>query len=201
MAYNLAKRPRLQSRSPSPSGSDSDTARLSSAVRRCKDRDGSRCVITKAFNPIDVAHIYPYSMHNTTQRTTIDGFWRLLSFFWTEERVNSWFDSVFPRETEVVENLLCLAPQMHRYHGAALFALKPISLTEGKERLTVKFYWLTSHQNSDSVDTSTAPTLPSNLTRRGDMHKAWNVVTEKKIASGDEIVFETSDPEKLPLPD
>lgn len=100
-----------------------------------------------------------------------------------------------------MENLLCLAPQMHRYHVNSLFALKPIRISDDKKRLLAKFYWLTSHQKFDSVDISIVPTLPSNLTGRGDMHKAWNIVTEKKIISGDEIVFETSDPENLPLPD
>ncbi|EZF68489.1 hypothetical protein H105_09006 [Trichophyton soudanense CBS 452.61] len=196
-----AKRPRLQSRSPSPLGSGSTTSRSQSAARDCRERDGDRCTITKAYHPIDVAHIYPYSMRNTTERGPGHNFWNLLSYFWTEEHVNSWYESVFPRGTEVVENLLCLAPQMHRYHGSSLFALKPIHISDDKKRLLAKFYWLTSHQKSDSVDISTVPTLPSNLTGRGDMHKAWNIVTEKKIISGDEIVFETSDPENLPLPD
>ncbi|KAM5445973.1 hypothetical protein MaudCBS49596_006918 [Microsporum audouinii] len=193
------KRRRVSSRSPSPS--TSDRSRSATAAQDCRSRDGNRCIITKAYDPIDVAHIYPYSMRNVVVGGSNSSFWNLLSFFWTEPHIRSWYASVFPRGTEVVSNLLCLAPQMHRYHERALFALQPINLSEDKKCMTLRFYWLPKRNFSNSVNLSDPPTIPSNLSGLGQEHKAWHIQTEKKISSGDKIIMETDDPDNFPLPD
>jgi len=131
-------------------------------------------------------------------------FWSILRVFWSKERVDAWYQATFSRGTEVVDNLMCLAPHVHKYHERAQFALQPIMFTEDKMRLTVRFWWLPRFEHSDEgVDLDESPSILEKLDHRmGRSHvtKLYNVNTDEKICSGDEICFETSDPESLPLP-
>ena len=60
------------------------------------------CVLTKAGEPIEVAHIYPFSMRceRTPVGRSIRYFWNTLNMFWFEERVNAWYAAIFSRGTE-----------------------------------------------------------------------------------------------------
>ena len=127
--------------------------------------------------------------------------WDILGIFWSQERVNSWYNAVFERGTEVVENLMCFAPHVHRWHTKGLFALQPVKLSEDGKCLTLKFYWLPRRSSSVEMDITESPSIPEDLAELPQHLKAWNVITERKICSGDEIRLETPDPEKLPLPD
>jgi hypothetical protein len=72
---------------------------------------------------------------------------------------------------------------------------------DDKKRLKVKFFWLPRYQHSSRVDILHTPSIPGDVDQEPNVVKMWNVQTEKKIYSRDEICLETSDPERLPLPD
>jgi hypothetical protein len=160
-------------------------------------------VLTRAAEPVEVAHIYPFSMRNLKASTPADplSIWTVLRQFWSQDRVDAWYKAVFPVGTEVVNNLMCLCPNAHKYHERASFALEPREISDDKKRLKVKFFWLPLYQQSSRVDLLHTPSIPEDLDQGPRGLKMWNVQTEKKICSGDEICLETNDPERLPLPD
>src|SRR4051794_8090914 len=128
-------------------------------------------------------------------------FWSVLYQFWSQDRVDAWYNTIFSSGTEVVYNLMCLGPSVHKYHERAYFALEPKEISNDKKRLIVRFYWLPRYQHSDEVDILCSPLIPEDLD--GDNHEVslWNRSAKKLICSGDEIYLETNDSERLPLPD
>lgn len=99
---------------------------------------------------------------------------------------------------------MCLAPHAHKYHERALFELQPIALAEDKRRLTCRFWWLLRFDYPNhNVDLNSMPSIPARCDHgRGHSHvvKLYNANTDQKVCSGDEMCFEKSDPESLPLP-
>ena len=85
-------------------------------------------MITKAGEPVDVARIYPFSMRNLKESSSCDSIWAALRIFWSQERVDAWYNAVFSSRTEVVSNLMCLNPSAYKYHERAYFALEPIEI-------------------------------------------------------------------------
>jgi len=164
-----------------------------------------KCVITKAAEPVDVAHIYPFSMRNIRQPLSLPSFsfWSVLKLFWSPERVKKWYDAIFSTDagTEIVSNLMCLCPNAHRYHERAFFALKPVDISEDKKKLRMQFYWLPKNKFSNGVDALRVPVIPE--TEDGSIHEIglWDVKTRQEIHSGHVLDVETDDPENLPLPD
>jgi HNH endonuclease len=162
-------------------------------------------VLTENSEPVDVAHIYPFSMHNLRAPTSMDpnNIWTVLGLFWSQSRVNAWYEAIFSNGTEVVYNLMCLAPSVHKYHENAYFVLKPKEISDDKKRLTVKFFWLPRNQQQYGplVDILHIPSIPEDLDGRHVGVGLHNNNTDKRIRSGDEICLETKDPERLPLPD
>ena len=152
----------------------------------------------------EAAHIYPLSMGKYLQMSNLPtSIWGTLRNFWSEERVDSWYNAIFPSGTEVVHNLICLSPDAHKFHQKACFALEPREISDNKERLKVKFFWLRQYKQfkGAKVDILSRPSLPGNLDPGSDGLGLLNVRTSGKICSGDEIWLETEDPESLPLPD
>ena len=82
--------------------------------------------------------------------------------FWSADRIKSWYETIFSTDsgTEIVPNLMCLCPNAHRYHERALFALKPIEVSDDKGKLRVQFYWLPRNKLSNSIDILTVPAIP-----------------------------------------
>jgi hypothetical protein len=160
-------------------------------------------VLTKVAEPVDVAHIYPFSMRNHKAYPSSDPYsiWVILTQFWSQDRVDAWYKAIFSSGTEVVYNLMCLDPSAHKYHEKAYFALEPKEISNDKKRLTVKFYWLPRYQHSDKIDILYSPSIPEDGDGENHGVGLWNVSTKKQIYSGDEIYLETNDPERLPLPD
>jgi hypothetical protein len=73
-----------------------------------------KCVLTKAGEPNEIAHIYPYSMRNENDRNgdNPDGgprpsFWDILRAFW--------YSAIFCAGTEACYNLMCLSLDAHAY--------------------------------------------------------------------------------------
>jgi hypothetical protein len=160
-------------------------------------------VLTKVAEPVDVAYIFPFSMRNLKAPTSLDPYsiWTVLRLFWSQDRVDAWYKAIFSSGTEVVYNLMCLAPHVHKYHERAYFALEPKEISDDKKRLTVKFFWLPRNQYSPTVDILRTPLIPEDLDGQNHGVGLWNFHTDKRIRSGDEIYLETNDPETLPLPD
>jgi hypothetical protein len=160
-------------------------------------------VLTKIAEPVDVAHIYPFSMRNLKAPTSPDplSLWSVLLQFWSQDRVDAWYKAIFSSGTEVIYNLMCLTPTAHKFHEKAYFALEPKEISNDKKRLTVKFFWLPRNQYSPKVDILHTPLIPEDLDGRNLGVGLWNFHTDKRIRSGDEIYLETNDPETLPLPD
>ncbi|EZF36468.1 hypothetical protein H101_00018 [Trichophyton interdigitale H6] len=180
---------------------DSDN-QLTSVQMRCRYRDQSRCIITKSLDPVDVAYIFPYSMRRSLAGDNQHHlFWALLRYFWTESRINAWTTAAFPAGSlDVVENVLCFAPTMYGWYSKGLVALQSIRQSEDKKEFTIKFYWLPLRKSAKNMSLLTNPTIPEDLVGIDGDYRAWNVRTGEEIASGQEIVLTTSDPENLSLP-
>jgi hypothetical protein len=128
-------------------------------------------------------------------------FWNALHIFWSEERVNAWYDAVFPKGTEACYNLMCLCPDAHKYWEKAHFALKPIGLSDDKKGLDIQFFWLAKGNRTSQVAILQHPPLPVQLDQGPNMTMLLNVQTKQIICSGDQIALETDDPVAHPLPD
>jgi len=162
-----------------------------------------KCVLTKAGDPFQIAHIYPFCMadeHELNGRRS--SFWATLRMFWSAERVESWYNAIFhtAARTEVCENLICLGLNPHGYWGKAYFALKPIGLSDDKKRLDLQFFWLSKSDKPYQVDILRRHSFSANLDQGPNLARILNHETLKLICSGDNISLETSDPGELPLP-
>ena len=124
-----------------------------------------------------------------------------MEYFWEKEKVKTWFEAIFENGgTEVVSNMLCLAPQVHAYHERALFALQPVERSEDSKCQKVKFHWLYPHRHEGRVALSVAPEIPEDHSSGPRQLKLYDLPTDRKLCSGDEISITTPDPDRLPLP-
>jgi HNH endonuclease len=130
--------------------------------------------------PKEVAHIYPFSMRyeDNTLKQQGPSFWDTLRIFWSKERVDAWYNAVFPTGTEVCQNLICLAPHAHAYWERAYFALKPIRISGDKECLEVQFFWLTSRFYTLKVNTLRVPSLTADLDRGPNSTMLFNLESQ-----------------------
>ncbi|KAA8648290.1 HNH endonuclease signature motif containing protein [Aspergillus tanneri] len=153
------------------------------ANKDCRRRDQESCVVTKAGEPLEIAHIYSYSMGRRKNSQAQVDFWNTLKCFWSQEQVAAWEVAVLgPEGTETVKNLICLSSHVHALWAKARFAFKPLEMDADKKRLKTP-----------------APCFRiTSLLARGT--KLFNCNTETKICSGDVIEFTTDDPDNLPLP-
>ncbi|PKY06148.1 hypothetical protein P168DRAFT_288110 [Aspergillus campestris IBT 28561] len=188
---------------PVKQGSESPAkrARSRNARKACLERDQETCVITKAGEPLEVAHIYPYSLGQREADPSQFMFWRTLGWFWTDEKIQAWKSAVLgPQGTETCSNMLCLGSNVHGLWGMARFSLKPIEISEDKKTLKVKFFWLPNFCFSRHVPMTACPKVPQDPRCGPKNTKLWDCDTEKIIESGEEIILRTDDPEVRPLP-
>jgi hypothetical protein len=120
--------------------------------------------------------------------------------FWSKERVEAWYNAIFPTCSEVCQNLICLAPHVHAYWERAYFALKPIRISDDKKRLVIQFFWLSSASRISRVNIPDAPLLSAPV-HGPNSTRLFNNETYAVIKPGDEIVLETDDAVSRPLPD
>ncbi|KAE8355419.1 hypothetical protein BDV28DRAFT_128839 [Aspergillus coremiiformis] len=188
----IPQKRKAQSKEPIP--------RRSEKIRnRCIERD-EYCAVTKKDEPVEVAHIYPFSMMGRP-RTEQSTFWLVLSNFWQPERIEQWKKVVLgPEGTEVLENMLCLSADCHSLWDMARFALQPMELSEDKKVLKARFFWLPVAKYLKNIAITTRPSLPSDLKHIGRQTKLFNCETSTQICSGDIITMQTADPETHPLP-
>ncbi|KAE8399494.1 hypothetical protein BDV37DRAFT_287513 [Aspergillus pseudonomiae] len=181
------------------------TGREAAAKKLCNERDNSTCVLTGFLEPLEVAHIYPYSIGQKGENELQD-FWRVLTFFWIPEKVRSWSEHVLgPDGTETCSNMMCMVNVAHKLWEKARFALKPLSLSEDQRVLTVQFFWLPTNlyfRGIPAIETpSPFPRDFSSSTVNGEHSaKLYNIATDTKLCSGDIITFETDNPVSHPLP-
>jgi hypothetical protein len=123
--------------------------------------------------------------------------------FWSKKRIDAWYNAIFsnPAKTEICQNLICLAPHAHAYWERAYFALKPIRISDDKKRLDIQFFWLSSNPHVLGVNILQAPSLTVDSDQGPNFTMLFNLNSEKKIQSGDEISLETDDPVSRPLPE
>ena len=129
-------------------------------------------------------------------------FWDTLRIFWSEERIDAWYNAIFSNSTrtEICQNLVCLTPSAHAYWERAYFALKPVKLSEDKKRLDIQFYWLPATPPGTRVDIIRVPSISAS-DRGRNLTRLFNNETCTVISSGNEISLETDDPTLRPLPD
>lgn len=160
------------------------------------------------FPQVDVAHIYPLSLkksqssgNNKKGTGKYDNFWKTLQLFWSKDQVDKWEAQLTgPCGTELCENLLCLCPSAYRLWGACYFAFQPLHLRDDGKELITRFYWLpevTPHkvQVQDKPSISLHP--PAELL---NLRVENTDGSAHKMNSGDLVIFQTKDPENLPLP-
>ncbi|KAJ5686611.1 hypothetical protein N7536_009230 [Penicillium majusculum] len=177
-----------------------------SAKTACLERDDFSCVITN-FPQVDVAHIYPLSLKksqssgNNKCTDTYDDFWKTLHMFWRKDQVDKWEAQLTgPCGTELCENLLSLCPNAHRLWGAFYFALQPLHLCDDSKELITRFYWM-PEVTRDKVQVQDKPSIslhpPAELL---NLRVENTDGSAHKMNSGDLVIFQTKDPESLPLP-
>lgn len=169
---------------------------------QCQTRDQCRCIVTKDFEH-DVAHIYPSSLRTQSLFSGLldKSIWGALQLFWSKDRVEAWYNAVFPdgQFIDVCDNLLCLSPSAHRYHAKGYFALKPIAISDDQKSLTVEFFWLQKGSHQKFVNICDIPAIASY--NQGPRYaRLINHETTALIRSGGKILIETEDPTNYPLP-
>ncbi|KAE8421407.1 hypothetical protein BDV36DRAFT_292333 [Aspergillus pseudocaelatus] len=158
------------------------------------------CLLTGKGEPVEIAHIYPYSMMGKP-KTTQELFWRHLESFWHPERIARWKKTVMdPSGVKVLENIMCLSRDSHGLWGKARFALQPLELSVDRKALAVRFFWIPVSKYMKTMGLKTTPFLPPNLGHTGQRIRLFNCESEKPICSGDVITMKTSDPDEYPLP-
>lgn len=130
--------------------------------------------------------------------------------FFTEERLDSWRAEMFRDSADPTKlsdgchNLISLSPDAHSYWERALFALRPVSLSDDEKTLTVELYWQKkpSHGRFDTVDLLETPHSSKGLTQveRSSLAILYEDGIQKPIHSGDVFILTTHDPQTHPLP-
>ncbi|XRM39714.1 hypothetical protein ABZX51_003059 [Aspergillus tubingensis] len=176
------------------------------AKKLCKERDQNACILTGYREPLEVAHIFPYSL-GQRKKTELDIFWDNLKGYWNEEKISKWKAQVLgPNGTETCSNLMCMSNLAHKLWETARFALNPLSISEDKKVLKVKFFWMPINKFSESMSSRDIPSpFPdgrvSSIMVEGQLNaKLFNIQTEKALRSGDILTFTTDDPVDHPLP-
>jgi hypothetical protein len=158
--------------------------------------------LTKANDPIHVAHLFPFCLRHESSFSGRDSIWGVLLYFWEAEKVTAWYNAVFDQGTETVSNMLCFAPTIHAYHSRALFALEPTQLSEDHTCQKVKFHWLYAQKHTRRAELTRSPEIPEpSSTGTGPRElRLFDVPTGRPLCSGDEVSITTPDPDRLALP-
>ncbi|KAL7650943.1 hypothetical protein ACMYSQ_010699 [Aspergillus niger] len=164
------------------------------------ERDNDMCLITRAGVPVEIAHIFPYSLAQPNSAETLKDVWDTARFFWSIEKVSKWEEAVSgPNGTESCSNLMALC--VHGLGKRACFALKPLDISDDREKLRVEFFWLSVPSvYPERVEIRTPPSTSCLIDHGPHNTRLWNCETLAPIRSGDVLTFTTRDPDQLPLP-
>ncbi|KAF3893893.1 HNHc domain-containing protein [Trichophyton interdigitale] len=190
------------------------TSRSKRASQDCRKRD-KMCIITKATEPCEVAHIIPYSFCSKSKFSRAS-FWNALKCFWKEDEINQFRQLVDQISEKSIENTVLLAPHAHSYWDRQLFVLEPVQLSDDHKMLQLKFHWLqpsmtpfmTQPSTESESNLSEPPTMPGNLFSGGRPSadsetpnvRLYDCQTDARIPSGHVITLHTEDPVNCPLP-
>ncbi|GKZ72486.1 hypothetical protein AnigIFM60653_003786 [Aspergillus niger] len=168
----------------------------------CKERDNDMCLITRAGVPVEIAHIFPYSLAQPNSAETLKDVWDTARFFWSIEKVSKWEEAVSgPNGTECCSNLMALWSSVRGLWERACFALKPLDISDDREKLKVEFFWLSvPSAYLERVELRTPPSTFCLNDHGPHNTRLWNCETLAPIRSGDVLTFTTRDPDQLPLP-
>ncbi|EGE02739.1 hypothetical protein TEQG_01776 [Trichophyton equinum CBS 127.97] len=191
-----------------------ETSRPKKASQDCRKRD-KMCILTKATEPCEVAHIIPYSFCSKPKFSRAS-FWNALKCFWKEDEINQFRQLIDRISEESIENTVLLAPNAHRYWDRQLFVLEPVQLSDDHKMLQLKFHWLqpsmtpftTQLSTESESNLSEPPTMPCNLFSGGRPSadsetpnvRLYDCQTDARIPSGHVITLHTEDPVNCPLP-
>ncbi|GAD97072.1 conserved hypothetical protein [Paecilomyces variotii No. 5] len=187
-----------------------------------KERDGSLCVLTRRI-PIQVTHLWPGYLiprrsSSSDLESNIPDFWKMLKVFWKPEKVSRWRSQIFgdpedpTRPMDVCFNMMCLRKDLHTMWTNGTFALRPVSLSEDRKELLVKFYWqpFYSHLLRNEIDLLQAPLTSRGLDKGRNIQGYAELIVQtasqtvapqlSRVVSGAVFSLRTSDPERLPLP-
>ncbi|KAJ0422329.1 hypothetical protein BJY00DRAFT_280729 [Aspergillus carlsbadensis] len=67
-----------------------DNPRSKSTPELVLERDSNRCLLTKAGELVEIAHIYPFCMGKREGTQQQIRFWTYLELFWSKDRVTAW---------------------------------------------------------------------------------------------------------------
>ncbi|GKZ75510.1 hypothetical protein AnigIFM56816_000163 [Aspergillus niger] len=172
------------------------------AKRLCKERDNDMCLITRAGVPVETAHIFAYSLAQPNSAETLKDVWDTARFFWSPEKVSKWEEAVSgPNGTECCSNLMALWSSVRGLWERACFALKPLDISNDREKLRVVFFWLSvPSAYLERVELRTPPSTFCLIDHGPHNTRLWNCETLAPIRSGDVLTFTTRDPDRMPLP-
>jgi hypothetical protein len=160
----------------------------------------------------DVCHIYPHSLIRRGANDPLtQEFWRTMYTFWPEEKVQLWFNTIFPSNNpsgiETCKNLIYLDGVSHRLWGDAKFALRPLESSGDDSVLELEFNWLrqySSTPNRSYFDLLTVPRSNEGMAASGDEVRAPSRLFSNQlgrlIRTGDVLKITTTDLVRLPLP-
>ena len=187
--------------------------RNQAAKNSAKQRDNFHCILTGDAS-VEVAHIYPYNSLKSKKEDTFGlqhTFWDHMKNFWPEEKVATWAEEVFPRGIdgiglESVYNLITLSRNAHDYWNRGAFALKPISVDNDNTTLKVQFFWQKKQKDTQAtMNLLTTPFSTADLDQNEGAFAfgvtvLFNILTNKRIKSGDIFELKTDDAIARPLP-
>lgn len=174
---------------------------------QCKQRDHNRCVLTGFREPIVVARIFPYDIDQLKDSPKQRYFFYALRLYREDKKIESWETQINSEDIRTsCANMLCMS--IHAYHLwlKARFALRPVSLSEDKTRLTVQFYWLARRRYKKKMNPRRIPRpfpddLSASYTIDGEVSAMlFNLHNLSALRSSDVLVFKTDDSVARPLP-
>lgn len=151
-----------------------------------------------------MAHIYPNCLIESTNT-------RRIPHFWTQDKINSWRSLIFRdpenplKPFDACFNLICMNNNIHSLWGDGLIAIRPLNYNNDKTTLEAEIHWLPryNHGPLDAIRLDT-PTLSSRGLQKTSYRSGVSAVPihidGQPVTSGHKVVFETTDPKRLPLP-
>lgn len=170
----------------------------------------SHCVITR--RPLQVchgAHIYPYSLGKTQQKSTLD-LWKVLEMFWGKERKEKLQQLIFgntgttlPASKTLINslyNMLTLSADTHSYWALGTFILEPLEEQSDSHELRARVRYMPQHfENPKELEIDVDP-ANIEIMPLEDSDCLIDYVTMSPIMKEHIITLKTSDPVNAPLP-
>jgi len=182
------------------------------SVGRCRNvrdqtlaRDGDACVVSK-LAAAEACHIYPFLAIRKKEPKRVQRFWDVLRMFWQKEKVDAWRSKILQIEGgQPLENMITLTATLHVFFSQAVFALRPIRMTEDKKQLELEFHWLPKQMRSPQQPLNPLELPPSSRNRdcagRGYRFYYREGTDHARLCTGTQFTMTTDDPKDKPLPD